>query len=100
MTQVVADLLEGQAIGNQTRRAGVTQRMRAAVGDLNAEAQQSVTNDAIDCTGRQWSPGRLQADEDLLVPCIGADSIDVSGERFSDRPDQRVCLQPSTLQAK
>jgi hypothetical protein len=31
---------------------------------------------------------------------IGADSIDVSGERFSDRPDQRVCLQSSTLQAK
>jgi hypothetical protein len=45
---VVADLLEGQAFGEQTDCAGVTQRMPAAMGRFNPERDEAPIGDVKD----------------------------------------------------
>jgi hypothetical protein len=49
---VVSDLFEGQAVSHQASRAGMTQRMRAAVGDLNAKRHELPSDNAVDPTVR------------------------------------------------
>jgi len=46
--QMVANLLERQAIGDQARRAGVSQRVRALVGCLDLESGKSSVDDMVD----------------------------------------------------
>lgn len=48
MTQVVVDLLEGQAVGDEAGGAGVAQRVRA---DRNAKYHKPLANDAVDRAG-------------------------------------------------
>ena len=47
MPQMVANLFERQAVGDQTRCAGVSQRMRTLVRSLDAEGDKSSVDDMV-----------------------------------------------------
>ena len=63
MSQVIADLLEGQAFGEQMDGAGVTQRMPSAMGRLNAERDEPAIGDVKDAARLQWPKRRLDAEK-------------------------------------
>ena len=60
MPQMIADLFEGQAIGDQSRRAGVTQGMRPTVSGLDFEGGKPATDNTIDAAG-YYSDTRVRA---------------------------------------
>jgi hypothetical protein len=67
VTQVVTDLLQGQAVCDEACGTSVAERVRTTVRDLNVECSKSFADGAINGSVRQGALRRIQTNEDLLV---------------------------------
>ena len=63
MSQVIADLLEGQVFGEQTDCAGVAQRMPSAMGCFNAEREETPIGDVKDAARLLGPKRRLHTEK-------------------------------------
>jgi hypothetical protein len=100
MPQVIADLFEGQPIGDQSRRAGVAQCMRPTVGGLDSECNKSVIYNIIDAAAYNWTPRCVHPQKYLLMGGSRANRIDVARQGLGDRPDKWILLGQSPLQTE
>ena len=67
MSEVVADFLEGEPFGQQTDRAGVTQRVPTSMLRFDAERDESSIGDVKDTARLQWPTRSLHTEEDFLA---------------------------------
>ena len=97
---MIANLFERQTIGNKARRTGMTQRMRSAMGNMDAERDEPAVDDIVDGARRDRAPGRLQPDKDFLTRRLRANRIDIARQRFGNGGQKRINLRLPSLQTK
>lgn len=100
MPQMIADLLEGQAIGDQSCRAGVTQGMGPTVSGQDSEGRKPATDDTIDAARCYWTPGRLHPQKYFRVGRSRANGINIACQSLGNRWDERIHLSLSPLQTE
>jgi len=67
MSEVVADFLEGEPFGQQTDRAGVTQRVPTSMLRFDTECDKSSIGDVKNAARLQRPTRRLHTEEDFLA---------------------------------
>ena len=79
MPQVVADLLEGKAIGKKLRRAGMPQRMRSRVSGLDAKRDKLAIGNVVEAAGLYRAPRCLQSYENFRSEALAGAPYRCSG---------------------
>src|ERR1700733_1227997 len=65
VSQMITDLLERQASGEEACRTGMAQGVPAPVGRLDSESDKSTIGDIVDAPRLHWPTGGLDAEEDF-----------------------------------
>jgi hypothetical protein len=100
MPQMIADLFEGQAIGDQSRRAGVTQGMRPTVSGPDFEGGKPATDNTIDAAGYYWTPGCVHPQKYFRTGRSRANCINIACQSLGNGWDERIHLCLSPLQTE
>lgn len=99
MTEVVADLLECQPVGEQLRCARVPQSMRAKVSGLYPKCAQPPGDDVVEGRSLNGESRRLGPDKDLSMRHVRPNLVDVSPKRLRHGRHERVDLGLAALQS-
>ena len=89
MPQMITDLFKGQAIGDESRRAGVAQCMRPTVGSLDSEGFKPATDNIIDAAASNRTPRCVHSQKDARKGRSWADRINVACQRLGHGRDKR-----------
>ena len=92
MPQMVTDLLECQAIGKEPCGTGMTQRVRSAVGSLDAKRKKPAAGNVVEAARRHRKSWPLQPYKYLLIRRLRANRIDIACQRFSNGREKRIDL--------
>src|SRR5258708_15154235 len=97
MAEVIADLLQRQALAQQVRGAGVTQDVRALMRQRHTQSTQTLSDDGPKGTTGQRTERGTESQEDLAMAAGRSHFLEVAEHRIADGPRQRVGLRPARL---
>lgn len=98
MPEVVADLLQGQALAHETGGAGVPKCMSAKMTWIrDPQPTQSLVDDVIDAVGVDGTPGTQQGQEYLPMRRRRTGRLQVTEDRRRDGRHQRIRVAAPAL---
>ena len=97
MAEMVADLFEGQALGEESSGAGVPQRVRSVARSLNPQALQALGDNSIEAAGSHRADWSEDLQKDLAQRAPWADFPEITDDGLTHRGDERIDLPPALL---
>jgi hypothetical protein len=87
MTELIADLLEGESLCQQVSRTGVTQSVRPARDTVGADGAKPPSDDCRDARGRERTPRCLDGQKHFPAAATGSRMLQVAQQRIAYRTD-------------
>lgn len=100
MTEMVTDLLEGKAPGQQLSGTGMSQAMGATSRDLDAESGQARAHNGTNAGRQKRANGRVKTQKQLAINASWAGFLQVPDNRVANDWIQGILLRTALLWAR